>query len=236
MDEMTDPSSWHYIPHPFPNSRKEIIANLAVNVKRSHKRREEWQNKWRAVKSPEPIEKDPLIDILEGRTSLHIGPVMRTRNRCSKFNKEYSWLVLILNKDGKVKYLLSVEACGILARHWNNGFSSPDFLQRFSWSKERILLSLSGKTNRTVFLKDVKQMELFDYNGYGWDPVWEIILMDGSIYYYHFGLDMFFVIDKKVPWKRPGKRMRRTDPREIAGNKAYVGDTVDDELIILKAI
>jgi hypothetical protein len=94
---------------------------------------------------------------------------------------------------------------------------------------------LSNALRETDIDKKIKNIERLGCNsvlGDYFTPLWEIIMKNGTSYYYSEAKDIVYSIEKKSPWKK-GKYGRRWIKHKELPNKNYIPDSINDQLIFL---
>ncbi len=214
-----------------------MIANLKAQVERKNKMQREWYKK-KGIKPP--VKKRHLQRILEGKSSLRLGRILKVKNRQSGYSRDYCRLILVMNKKNQVVYVINVSPDGIGTGGISLDRPSDGGLTKLLWSKHKVLNILSLDLGRTVSRGDVKQMERVGFQfplGPLWAPMWEIILKDGSLYYYSILTDLVYIIENRIPWEKGDNGVRERPQKLVpAGTNDYVTDTVNDEILVLKVI
>jgi hypothetical protein len=230
MKELTDPLSRFYVPYPYPKTRKEIIANL-----KSHQER--YLALLKKIKRKLPKSENSLSNILAGKSKYRIGKIVKVSNRKANIPYDYSWLIFVVDKDDKVFFRITMEASGIVLGTASIGPCNPE--ERGYKTEQEVLFILSNCIERPLTKNDVKQMERVAFSSFIGDqsaPLWEVVLVDGSTYYYSIIMDSVYKLEKKVPWKKD-KTGEREDPQNFVPTaNEYLMDTLNDEVLILKKL
>lgn len=95
MEELTDPQSPSYTPYPYPQTRHEIIEDLkyAISYLKGPRTRSYGQEKTAAMKSlPKLLKNDPDVKI---------GQVIKLKNRIKEYHDDYSFIIIITDKEKK---------------------------------------------------------------------------------------------------------------------------------------
>jgi hypothetical protein len=230
--ELSDPSSRYYVPVPYPTTRKDILADLKAQVKIHYDMYTRKKIKLGKI--------GILFDLLYGNNtaSLRIGKIIKVKNRNSNLEKDYSWVLLVMSGNGSIEFGVKIYASGVY-------YISESFLKisgalgkRVLYEKSDILAMLCHHTGKKIAPGEVKNMESFSSSmhlGPWWAPVWEIILVDGRIYYYSLVKDLFYVIDEVIPWEKKVNGFFK-NPMKIAPFDRILLDSIKEEIIVLKAI
>jgi len=232
IESLTNPESLDYIPHPYPKTKEEIIKDIKFQIKK--------KDKLKIRKNLGRIKKNPLINILNEKTSLKIGSIIKVKNRMSTMSHDYYWLILIMNNEKDLHSILKMDANGIYLG--NSGFKCPyafcpDGLLK---SKEEILEKLSivigRKLNRTL----IKKMELVSFQTFEIASIgaliWEIILTDDTIYYFSVISGRSYKIIDKIPLTK-NVRNEWLNPRLIVPEgHNHLADTIKEEIYVLKEL
>jgi hypothetical protein len=246
MKELTDPNSPSYVPYPYPKKREEIIADLYYYIEKYCKPNDEIHES--SVDGGVPVTDMILLDLLEPQPVYKIWKIIKVKNRAAELADNYSWLILIKDRDGDIAMRVALLASGLMA---SGGATTIEDLEKFS-QKERTRLEklrkfrsddeikniLSDSLGYVIGDQDIKKMERvasLATIGNLLHPVWEIKMKDGKTYYYSEIWDMVYSIDKKLPWKKNSKGYRNAR-RSMVSHKDYLPNTEDDEFVILKRI
>jgi len=243
MKELTDPKSPSYVPFPYPKNREEIIADLKYYAE---KYCNDDENAWIGAVPPTEI---VLKNLLARQPIYKIGEIIKVKNRCAKIPHDYSWLIYIMDQDGKKAMQFAMDAHGLfsecvaLREHDFGGLDNPK--KRRNMEKLRKLLTdedikniLSDSLGRTIEDREIKKMERVAYLSPLGDfltPLWKIKMSDNTIYYYSIMEDMIFSIDKKIKWEKDKNGYLDLRLSQVP-HPAYLPDSIDEELIVLKAI
>lgn len=230
MEQLTNPDSKYYVPHPYPKTRKEIIANLRFQFKRKYD-----------LKKMKPIKRITLLDIVEGKTSYMIGRIIKVKNRIAHMPHEYNWLILILDKNYKIHSRLSMQASGRFTGSTNCMSSPGGGSQGILKTKREILHILSNAIERPIRKDDLKQMERVAFafsfcTAPECAPMWEIVLSDGSLYYYSVLKDIVYTIEKRIPYKKDKNGFWEDPKPKVPNDCDYVIDTINEEILLLKVL
>jgi hypothetical protein len=237
MDQLTDHSSPFYVPHPYPKTREEIMANLKFQVKRKN---EYLDSRRRKLKINRKKNKPGLLDILEGKTSSRVGKIIKVQNRKSYMAHDYNWYIFIMDENDEAPLVLNMKPNGICSGSTSIPCPSQGCHTVLLKTRVEILQILSGEIGRPISKKEIKQLELVHFD---WSsnigkllPVWEIVFTDGSIYYYSFVKEKVFEIDKRIQYKKINNGFF-DDPQYLVPNGCnYLVDTINDEILVLKVL
>ncbi len=231
MEQLTNPSSRFYIPHPYPKNKNEIIANLRFQLK----------GYYPPKKTTQAGSKANLLEILDGKTSYKLGKIIKVKNRIAHIPHDYSWLILILDKDEKIVLRVVMRANGRAAGSANikcGPSQGEKYGPQSLKSEQEVLSILSASIGRPISGNEIKQMErvAFQSNiGPQSAPMWEIVLSNGNVYYYSVITDCIYAIEKKIPWKKD-KDGKRESPRKLVPHDDFAIDTINDEILVFKRL
>ena len=108
MKELTDPKSPSYVPFPYPKKRGEIIADLKYYAdKYCNDDPEKWNGE---VPATEIV----LKNLLEPQPIYTIGKIIKVKNRCDRKAHDYSWLLHIMDREGKIAMHVAMDAYGLI--------------------------------------------------------------------------------------------------------------------------
>jgi hypothetical protein len=243
MKELTEPNSPSYVPYPYPKKREEIIADLKYYAdKYCNDDPEKWIGE---VPATEIV----LKNLLKPQPIYTIGKIIKVKNRCVRIPHDYSWIIHIMDHDGKIAMQVAMDAYGLFtegaAQRVEDIERMPNIKDRKRMKRFRKLLTnedikniLSESIGRTIDDQEIKKIErvaFFSPIGSFLDPLWEIKMSDGTIYYYSIMRDMIYAIDKKIKWKKD-KNGYRVHKSKLVPHMDYLPDSINDELIVLKKI
>jgi hypothetical protein len=243
LKELTDPKSQNYVPNPYPKNRAEIIEDLLYYTRK-------YCANSKSIMLGE--NEDPtdliLLDLLEPQPTYEIGVIFKVKNRIAEFPDNYSWLIMVMDRDRNVALRVAMQATGLLAAfspmvNIDRFISSTEQRERLEWSRkpvteEDVINFLSEALGRSVQSHEVKKIEQVAHlcaMGFLLDPVWELQMVDGTMYLYNQDRDMIYILEKKVSWKKD-KRGFRPSQKTLVTHSNYLADTLNDELVILKEI
>ncbi|HLP58620.1 MAG TPA: hypothetical protein VK186_07320 [Candidatus Deferrimicrobium sp.] len=246
MKELTDPTSPSYVPYPYPKNREEIIADFKYYCENFCGPKKGYKEAF--IRGYVDITDKILLDLLEPHPEYQIGEIFKVKNRIAGLADDYNWLIMIMNRNGQIAMRVALKAPGLLIGAGAIGEqtiakASPEERQSFARlmkviTDEDVKNILSKSIGRTFSGKEIKKMERVAYPssiGDYLNPMWEIKMADGAIYYYSEIEDMIYSIDKKIPWKKNNQGYR-PDKMSLATHRDYLPDMIDDELVILKQI
>lgn len=246
MKELTDPTSPSYVPYPYPKNREEIIADFKYYCENFCGPKKGYKEAF--IRGYVDITDKISLDLLEPHPEYQIGEIFKVKNRIAGLADDYNWLIMIMNRNGQIAMRVALKAPGLLIGAGAIGEqtiakASPEERQSFARlmkviTDEDVKNILSKSIGRTFSGKEIKKMERVAYPssiGDYLNPMWEIKMADGAIYYYSEIEDMIYSIDKKIPWKKNNQGYR-PDKMSLAKHRDYLPDMIDDELVILKQI
>jgi hypothetical protein len=239
MKELTDKNSPSYVPHPYPKTRTEIIGNikyyyidLHVNLKSSYV-------------GGTPIYKEITFELFNSDSRYKFGKIVKVKNRSEKFANDYSWLIYVLDEEGDAVMRIAQKASGLVI---GSSISDKKSLSRLSATHQlaqrrlykvleendvkQYLYDALGETEINNKIKKIERLgcncSLAEYD----TPLWEIVMKNGTTYYYSEVRDVVYSVEKKNPWKK-GKYGRRWIKHRQLSNKNYIPDSINDQLIFL---
>ncbi len=246
MKELTDPKSPSYVPYPYPKNRAEIIADFKYYCENFCG--EKNGDKESFIRGYEDITDKISLNLLEPHPEYQIGEIFKVKNRIAGFADEYTWLILVMNRNGQIAMRVALYASGLMIGGGAIGeqdiaAATPEERQRFARlmkaiTDEDVKNILSKSIDRTFTGNEIKKMERVAYPssiGSYLCPIQEIKMADGTIYYYSELQDMIYSIDKKITWKKNNQGYRPL-ASSLAPHWDYLPDMIDDELVILTRI
>ena len=246
MQELTDPNSPSYVPVPYPRNREEIITDLNYYIEKYCKPSEGVHVSY--VDGKVPIQETILLNLLEPEPVYKIGKIIKVKNRAAELPDDYTWLILVMDKGGNIALRLALMADGLVASYGTTlGIDLKNVSEEYRNRMERLQEIKSDKEIKNILSEslghvvddqDIKKIERIAYLANIGDillPMWEIKMTNGNIYYYSENWDMIYSIEKKLPWKKNGNGLRKSRA-EMAQNRAYLPDTINDEFVILTEI
>jgi hypothetical protein len=245
MKELTDPNSPSYVPIPYPKTRAEIITDLYYYIEQD---KNDKGVKEAYVEGYIPLTESIYHNLVEPQSIYRIGKIFKVKNRFDRFADNYTWLIMIMDQDGKIALKISMLAsglmaeCGAIGKHHLESASPKRRQQLERLQKviedDDIQNILSESLGRFIGDNEIKKMERVAYPspmGDFLNPIWEIKLRNGTIYYYSQSRDMIYSIDKKIHWKKT-KKGYRPFKLSLVPHNDYLPDSISDELVILKKI
>lgn len=237
MKELTDPSSKSYVPFPYPDNRPDIIADMRYYVDTevigSRVRR--------SLSAADSI----LKNLFSSNPDYKIGRIIKVKNRVAAFADDYTWLVFIMDPKGNIVLRFTLMATGQMAGYSaiTDGHmltASPKLRQvfeRYRKSKrdDEIKSLLSEALGRSTAgdLKRIDRVTYLSTLGELTDPLWEIQMRDGTVYYYSINRDAVYCVKGKVAWRKDERGLR--EPRRwLVRGFDCLPDTINDELIVLE--
>lgn len=246
MKELTNPDSPSYVPIPYPKDRKEIIADFRYYATKYSSTDE--KTAYIDGDGNKPINDQVLEDLFKPNSQYKIGKILKVRNRFSKSPDEYSWLIHILEKDGSVIMKAAMHESGLyigdgVIREQDVFNASEKGRKRLKRARlfidkkdiESILLERLGDSIKQSQLKKLELVVFPSPKADFTDPIWELELTDGRIYYYQQCDDILYSVEKRIPWKKSFEGTRQS-PIALIGHYDFLPDTVGDEIIVLKTV
>lgn len=246
MKDLTDPKSPSYVPYPYPKNRSEIIADFKYYIGKSCKKNNGYKESF--VHGFEPITDKISLNLLGPNPQYQFGKIFKVKNRIEGFTDDYFWLIMIMNRNGQISMRVTLTASGLMMgagaiEEKDIAAAAPTERQKFLRlmkviSEEDVQNILSKSIGRAISGKEIKKIEQVAFpssKGDFLNPMWEIKMFDGTIYYYSEIEDMIYKIDKKISWKK-NKNGNRPDKLSLVPHSDYLPDMIDDELIILTKI
>jgi len=243
MKELIDPSSPSYVPIPYPKNRKEIIGDLKYAIRKLF-----VEQKSSYIDGKVPPIKSILVKLLENNPTFTIGDIIKVKNRSHLLAHKYTWLIVILDDNGKIVSRISMNAEGLfgsaadtrnaaksLRAKYPNSKIGPQFLQTKTDAINRIA-SVLGESFKRDTIKNIERFAYQSILGGLLAPLWEIKIDDGKTYYYSVKNNSVYEIEKKINWEKDKNGIRRYSRDLIPNSNDYLPDTIEDELIVLKKL
>lgn len=243
MKELIEPSSPSYVPFPYPKKRNEIIEDLKYAIKKLFV---DKQGTYAAGDTPEI--KKLLTQLTGEKSGYKVGKIIKVKNRSHLKAHDYSWLILIMGSNGDIEARISLTAEGLfscaastknaavrLREKYPNSRRGPQFLI----TEQEVINHLSEGIGRNIEMDEIKKMERVAFQstlGSLLTPMWEIKMAMGKIYYYSVIRDTVYNIEKKITWKKNKNGFRRSIWELVPDKNDFVTDTVNDEILVLKAL
>jgi hypothetical protein len=233
MNELSNPASPSYVPIPYPKNREELIQDVLYAFKKKYMPREGYY--YSGFVSPfTEIAKD-----LCGINPQHrFGKIVKVKNRDYKFPHDFTWNILVENKDGTNVAVYCFHANGL---YMGSCPISPSTAKNLLYSSQDVLKRLENFIGKPIDPKNVKQCErvVLDSFIYGdWLlPTWEVELKDGSIYYYGTAGDEVFQVTGTIPRPMDANGQYIPHYKYIpAGTDYYAFDSISDQIVLFKRL
>ncbi len=244
MKELTDPSSPSYVPYPYAKKREKIIANLKYYITRPSMGRK------KTFIDGEIPEIDLILENLFGdQPNYEIGEIIKVKNRIAACPNDYTWLILIMDQEGKVAARVAMHAEGLFSgtvatTEANTLKASPDIRARLRRTrplkkKNDVHMRFNQSLNREISGEEIKKMERVVFISRLCDflfPLWEIKLSNGKTYFYSTSKDTLYEVENKVPWGKTKKGSRESWRPLVPPGRNILFETLNDQLVILKKI
>lgn len=246
LEELSNPKSPSYVPAPYPKNRKEIIENIKYYTETFCGESDTYT--YSGVDGQKiPINDQVLLDLFASKSPYKIGKILKVRNYFAAYPDEYSWVILVLEKNGGIIMRIAMRESGLLIGNdvileenlRNVPESTRKKMERARKFKDadEVIRLFSQKMQRKLAKENFKKFELVAFPCRMADlpfPLWEIEL-DGITYYYSELEDVFYTVERKVTWKRDNESSPRS-PREMASHGNFLIDTVNDQIIVLQPL
>ncbi|MCP4147046.1 MAG: hypothetical protein GY757_04775 [bacterium] len=247
MAELTDPYSPSYVPFPYPKNRQEILADLKYYiVTYCSGTNPEIET---ASLDSSPSSNDIISrGIIKPNPRYKIDKILKIKNRIASYPDDYHWLIHIMDENGNIAMATSYTASGLFMGSGaivDNELKSCTPKRRNKLERLRKLHSdddiihiLSESIGSAFNENDIKKMDRVAYShsiGDHLDPLWEVEMTDGTMFYYSIMRDMVYSIDRKITWGK-NKLGYREFNSSMVPHRDFLPDTVGDQLIILKKI
>ncbi len=258
LEELTDPSSRFYLPHTYPKTREEIIVCLIYGIKdniakikaftqsstgdRLELREiiDDFLSKIKNIFTSRKAKKKPidyllsLLDTVEGKSNdFKIGKIFKVKNRMAHIPHNYSWLIIITDKNKKIIERINMDATG---RVGGGASIKKGFSTEFLITEKDVLYILAGTIKKTVSGIKVKKMERVAFSSRiapQYAPMWKIVLDNDAVYYYSIITDNVYEIEKRVP-REKDKSGKWKPSKECVPHDHFVVDTISDEILVFK--
>ncbi len=229
MADLTDPSSPSYLPFPYPETRKEIIADLKYQLNRMYSHKERWE-----YASPDTI--NLLPELIKENSNIIVSDIEKIKNRISGYADNYSYLVFL--EDVKNKYVTRVALKanglfigGIDPSPKNRGKK----LKSFNHCLKKIARYL-GKSHKELKVKKKERVAIDFYFSPPPIPITEFVLEDGSKYYVTYKEHLYKVIMEKYASPAEKSSMLKTENLTKEKDEVIITDTINDTIIRLKRL
>ncbi|HLP45799.1 MAG TPA: hypothetical protein VK469_07635, partial [Candidatus Kapabacteria bacterium] len=235
-----------YVPYPYPKNREEIIADFKYYCENFCGPKKGYKEAF--IRGYVDITDKISLDLLEPHPEYQIGEIFKVKNRIAGLADDYTWLIMIMNRNGQIAMRVALKASGLLIGAGAIGeqdiaAASPEERRRFARlmiviTDQDVKYNLSKSIGNTFSGKEIMKIERVAYPSSIGDylcPVWEIRMANGILYYYSELRDMIYGIDKKIPWKKNNQGYR-PDKMSLVTHRDYLPDMIADELVILKKI
>jgi hypothetical protein len=243
LEELSDPSSPSYVPYPYPKNRKEIIEDLKYAINRLFV---DAQEEYIVGRTPKI--KEILIQLLKENSHYKIGKILKVMNKNQRMAHDYTWLILIRGKNGEIAARVAMKAEGLFStaaptakgaeyfrKKYPNSKRGPQFLK----TEDDVYISLSEAIGSPVSKNNIKKVERIAFQsdlGAILAPMFVIKMKTGEIYYYSVKTDEIYYIEEKISWKKDKNGIKQSPYELVPFNKKYVPDSINDEILVLKAL
>ena len=243
MKELTDPSSPSYVPIPYPKNRKEIIVDLkyALNKLFGDKDGTHFYGKV-------PKIREILVQLAESNSPFKIGEIIKVKNRAHGMPNDYTWLILIIDKNGEIAARISMRATGLFGGARPTGKAAKYFKTKYPNSRigphilktdDDVIVHLSEALGRHVEKNEIKKMERVAFQSTLGDlyvPMFEIEMSNGKIYYYSTKRDTTYELEKRNHWKKDNNGNRCSPWSLVPSDRDYLPDSVNEEILQLRKL
>lgn len=230
MSELTNPSSPSYVPIPYPKTREEIIIDLKYAIKATSPRKEGAYIVGRI-----PEFENMLLNLLEEDPVYKVGPIFKVKNRSSGVAHKYTWLILIQDRNGKNVVRVGLHANGL---YFGAGSIYPHREKDLVKSDNEILDIVSESIEQPIEKKNVKRIERVAFPSTIGDklaPLWEIVLKNGTVYYYSVRRDCVYGIEQEKQWKVKENGVRQNLGEILPYTTTdFLPDKINDKILVLK--
>jgi hypothetical protein len=228
MSELTNPASPSYVPIPYPKTRKEIIDDLKYAIKVTSPKDGSY------IVGTLPQLEIILMNLVEEKSVYKVGPIYKVKTRASGNSGDYTWLILIQDLNGKNVVRVGLYANGLLG---SAGDIFPHREKDLSKTDREILDIVSESIEKPVDEKDVKRIERVAFPsslGDDLDPLWEVTMKNGTVYYYSIQRDCIYEVKEKRQWTKRKDGVLKPYEEVVSYGEEFLPDEIDDKLIILK--
>lgn len=232
MKTLTDPNSPSYVPIPYPKNEKEVIADFKYAMKKIFSAPGSFTE---SIIKEERFSDRMIKSLLQEKNEFRIGKIFKVDSRNYGDRDDYYWLILIFDREDAICGRVIMKASGL----WGETSAYPEENNRpyFLSDKEikKILSERIGEKTKEKGIGKIKRISFDSGLGHRLLPVWEIKMLDNSIFYYCDIKKSVYKIQKKVKLKKD----RAPDGRhwlESITSSDYCYDSVNDELLYFKKI
>ena len=247
LEKLTDPSSQFFLPHPYPKTKEEIIVDLSYGINDSiakiksftQSSIENQPEKFSTARKGKKKSIDYLssiLDIVEGKSNDYkIGEIIKVKNRMANISHEYSWLIIITDKNKKIIERINMDATG---RVEGSASIKTGYFTEFLVTEKDVLHILASAINIPISDIKIKKMERIAFHSPiapRSAPMWEITLANDVAYYYSIITDNVYKIDRRIP-REKDKSGNWKPSKEFVSHDHFVVDTISDEILVFKIL
>lgn len=226
MEDLTNPESQSYVPYPYPKTNEEIVADLKIQLKKMYSRKS-WSHSLTTYY-------DLLPELLKENSGVEVSEIIKVKNRISTLAHDYSYLIVITDKNRNLNARVSMSAYGLLA-----GGSDPSPTNNIKKTKNKVKTKKILKEKFGMAFKEetVKEFDAISYSTFGFasigHPLYRLKLTDGTVYYMD-DRDRLYTLSEKKQVRENRAAEYQQEKRKFAGKGEVVFDTLSETILFFK--
>ena len=226
MNDLTDTASPSYVPYPFPDTDAKIIEDLKYCINAI------YSNEANSFDYSLQKNTNILIKFMRKDPGLEVKKIVKVKNRIAEMWSDYSYLVILYDKETGIYARAALEANGIVIGYTVSSEKKPPV--KPLKSKDEIIGLLSAK--KSIEEAGIAKIELMAYGiAYASPicPIYQVFMKDGSEYFIDYNENNF----KKhadMPLVGDTSSFIEKERAKLNHGDRSLYDSLNDKLIVLR--
>jgi hypothetical protein len=226
IKDLTDPASPSYVPYPFPNTDAQIIEDLKYYIIVI------YSNDANAFDYSMQKNTNTLIKFMRKDPGLEIKKIVKVKNCIAEMWADYSYLVILYDKETGIYARAALEANGIVIGFTVSSEKKPPV--KTLKNKNEIIDLLSA--TRSIEKSGIAKIELMAYGiAYASPicPVYKVFMKNGSEYFIDYN-ENIFKKQAEIPAIGNTSSFIEKERAKLKHDDRSLYDSINDKLIVLK--
>lgn len=223
LKELTNPNSPSYVPYPYPKTDFEIIEDFRYAVKIHFSLKE---GKRTSIINGYPDYSKLMLDLLGDKPILEVTEIIKVKDLVETSPSDYYFLLQIVNKEGEVLAVGSIEECGLMAGV--TFYSKKNKFKPFKTEKKVKEMLYNALNHTNIEINEIERIALHSTVCSPYAPLFKIKSSKGTFFVDHN--DNVYSIESEIPWS---KKNGYPDPEH---KRILILDSLNEKALFLKKV
>jgi hypothetical protein len=224
LKELTNPNSPSYVPYPYPKTDFEIIEDFRYAVK-LHFGLKEGKRTSIIIKGYPDYSK-LMLNLFGDTPSLEITEIIKVIDLVETSPSDYYFLLQIVNKEGEVLAMGSLEECGLMAGV--TFYSEKIKFKPFKTEQQVKEMLYKALSHTNIKINEMERIALHSTICSPYAPLFKIKTSKGTFFVDYY--DNVYSIESEIPWS---KKNGYPDPEH---KRILILDSLNEKALFLKKV